>query len=159
MLQHARGSVSLTCFKRSSRKPYLLPAFLGVLWATHPTAFPAGGSFLPFEKQLTTIDLIPTFAPKQGLTCTFCKCAVLGTLPVSFLFKNQYDTCKAALFPTSLPPVLSEMLKIKNKAISYFKPKLKRVLIQWDKLQLRNFHQASWVRWLKERKKPLENIQ
>lgn len=60
-----------------------------------------------------------------------------------FLFKSQYDACKAALFPTPLPPVLSEMLKIKNKVISYFKPKLKRILIQWDKLQLSNFYQAS----------------
>lgn len=158
MLWHVGGSLSLPCFKRSSMKPYWLPAFLGVLWATHPTAFPAG-VFLPFEKQLTVIDLIPAFAPKQGLSCAFCKCVVLGPLPVSFLLKNQYDPCKEALFPSSLPPVLSKTLKIKNKVISYFKPKLKRLLIQWDKLQLSNFYQASWVRWLKERKKPLENIQ
>lgn len=77
----------------------------------------------------------------------------------ALLFKNQYDACKAALFPTLLPPASSEDLKMKNKVISYFKPKLERVLIQWDKLQLRNFYQASWVRWLKERKKPLKNIQ
>lgn len=62
-------------------------------------------------------------------------------------------------FPTSLPPVLLEELKIKNKIIIYFKLKFKRVLIQWDKLQLRNFYQASRVRWLKARKKILKNIQ
>lgn len=155
-MRGALGALSSTDkFQTEQHKTLVTARFLGVLWATHPTAFPARGIFLPFEKQLTTIDLISTFAPKQGLSCAFCKYVIFGTLPVSFLFKNQYDTCKAALFLTSLPPALSEMLKIKNKVISYFKPKLKRVLIQWDKLQLSNFYQASWVRRLKERKKKL----
>lgn len=71
---------------------------------------------------------------------------------LSFLFLNQHDASMEALC-IPLPPVLSEELKIKNEIISYCKLKLKRVLIQWDKLWLRNFHQAGWVRWLKARKK------
>lgn len=147
--------VSFTdAFQKEQHETWITANISGCPVSRPPCGFSCRRSFSPLCEAAHHNRSPSNICPKPRTRLRVLQIVLFWALYLlPFLLKNQYDTCKAALFPTPLPPASSEELKIKHKVISYFKPKLERVLIQWDKLQLRNFYQASRVRWLKERKK------